>query len=81
MARARRQASMSPTERTATDLSVVLWRTRRLRQAGFGAQLAGALARDCAYDLHEVLSLVDRGCPPDLAAHILAPLDQRVRRC
>ena len=26
-------------------------------------------------DLHELLVLVDRGCPPELAARILAPLD------
>lgn len=60
---------------------VVLWRTSRLRDAGFSAQLADALARDCAYDLHAVLRLVDRGCPAELAAQILAPLDGEVRPC
>jgi hypothetical protein len=32
-------------------------------------------------DLHELLVLVDRGCPPPLAARILAPLDGRATRC
>ena len=76
---------MQPVERqtsesAATD-SVVLWRASRLRDAGFDPQLADALARDCAYDLHAVLELVDRGCPADLAARILAPLDADARPC
>jgi hypothetical protein len=53
----------------------VRWRARRLLSAGFPADLAGRLARADRIDLHELLSLVDRGCPPDLAARILAPLD------
>jgi hypothetical protein len=32
-------------------------------------------------DLHALLGLVDRGCPPDLAARILAPLDREHRPC
>ena len=60
---------------------VVLWRTSRLREAGFSPQLADTLARDCAYDLHAVLGLVDRGCPAELAARILAPLDGERRPC
>lgn len=52
------------------------WRRRRLIAAGFEAQLAVDLA-DGAVDLHELLVLVDRGCPPPLAARILAPLDRR----
>jgi hypothetical protein len=59
----------------------VLWRTRRLRDAGFSPQLADALARDCAYDLHAILELVDRGCPCELAARILAPIDDASRPC
>jgi hypothetical protein len=33
------------------------------------------LARDPRTDLHALLELVDRGCRPELAARILAPLD------
>jgi hypothetical protein len=60
---------------------VVRWRTSRLREAGFDPQLAQALARNCAYDLHAVLNLVDDGCPPELAARILAPLDDKRQPC
>jgi hypothetical protein len=51
------------------------WRRRRLVAAGFDAQLATRLAHDALVDLHELLVLLDRGCPPELAARILAPLD------
>jgi hypothetical protein len=56
---------------------VVSWRRRCLRRAGFDAGLAGALAEDRRIDLHAVLGLVDRGCAPELAARILAPLDEK----
>jgi hypothetical protein len=49
------------------------WRRQVLRQAGFTDRLAGELATDGAVDLHDLLKLVDRGCPPELAARILAP--------
>jgi hypothetical protein len=51
------------------------WRERRLVAAGFAEALASELARDAAVDLHAVLVLRDRGCAPELAARILAPLD------
>ena len=52
------------------------WRRRRLIAAGFDAELAAQLASDSAIDLHELLVLLDRGCPPALAARMLAPLDR-----
>jgi hypothetical protein len=54
---------------------LVLWRRRRLEQAGFDRGLAEQLAGDARFDLHAVLELVDRGCSTELAARILAPLD------
>jgi len=54
----------------------VRWRARRLLSAGFPADLAGQLARADRIDLHRLLELVDGGCPPHLAARILAPLDE-----
>ena len=52
------------------------WRRRRLIAAGFEEHVAGQLADDRAdVDLHELHVLLDRGCPPPLAARILAPLD------
>ena len=52
---------------------VLVWRRSVLRRAGFDEQLALALAKDADIDLHRLLDLVDRGCPPALAARILAP--------
>lgn len=56
-------------------INVVAWRACRLAEAGFPWVLANSLAKSHA-DLHQLLSLVDAGCPPDLAARILAPLDE-----
>jgi hypothetical protein len=55
-------------------LDVVRWRRDVLLRAGFAAELARELAEDAGFDLHELLALVDRGCPPHLAARILEPL-------
>jgi hypothetical protein len=57
------------------------WRRRRLIAAGFDPELAVTLAGDEDVDLHELLVLLDRGCPPELAARILAPIEQSDRRC
>ena len=57
------------------------WRKRRLTAAGFAPPLAAELAAEPTVDLHELLVLVDRGCPPALAARILAPLDAPAGRC
>jgi hypothetical protein len=54
---------------------VEAWRLRRLVDAGFALPLALELATTPGTDLHALLALVDRGCPPELAARILAPLD------
>jgi hypothetical protein len=61
--------------------TVVGWRRGRLLAAGFDPDLAARLATDCRIDLHAVLELTDRGCPPALAARILAPLDEEPRPC
>jgi hypothetical protein len=58
---------------------VVFLRSSRRQTPGFIPQIADPLARDYAYDLHAVLGLVDRGCPAELAARILAPLDGQSR--
>jgi hypothetical protein len=46
----------------------------RLVEAGFPHALAARLAAEPGVDVHALLALVDRGCPPELAARILAPL-------
>jgi hypothetical protein len=58
----------------APALALGEWRRRRLAAAGFEPRLAAELAAEPGVDLHELLVLVDRGCPPTLAARILAPL-------
>jgi hypothetical protein len=57
------------------------WRRRRLTAAGFEPRVAAELADEPAVDLHEPLVLVDCGCPPALAARILAPLKTATSRC
>jgi hypothetical protein len=63
-------------DRRREDVSheVASWRRNMLLRAGFNTELADELARDARIDLHDLLKLVDRGCPPELAARILAPL-------
>lgn len=63
------------TEAAAPRDTLEEWRRRRLIAAGFDAQLAAGLTNS-GVDLHELLVLVDRSCPPELAARILAPLDR-----
>jgi hypothetical protein len=53
------------------------WRLDQLVRAGFDAELAARLAADRAMDLHALIELVKRGCPPSLAARILAPLERK----
>ena len=55
-------------------VDVTAWRRCRLLEAGFPDELADRLAADREVDVHELLALVDRGCPPQLAARILSPL-------
>jgi hypothetical protein len=58
--------------------SIAAWRRERLLDAGFEPTLARELA-DGRVDLHELIGLVERGCPPELAARILAPLEPQPR--
>jgi hypothetical protein len=64
-----------------TSARIVAWRCGRLRQAGFDSELAEELSRECGVDLHALIELVERGCPPQLAARILAPLDHERVDC
>jgi hypothetical protein len=54
----------------------VEWRRRCLYRAGFDPASAARLAVNFSFDLHALLELVDRGCPPDLAVRIVEPLDR-----
>lgn len=57
-------------------MSTIIWRRRQLEQAGFTPLLAARVARDARYDLHQLLELLERGCTPELAVRILAPLEK-----
>jgi hypothetical protein len=60
---------------TTSAPSTLAWRRDRLTAAGFTLPVAMDVARDPRYDLHRLIELVERGCPPALAARILQPPD------
>jgi hypothetical protein len=62
---------------TTTAPEILSWRRAQLVAAGFRFPLAARLAGDPGYDVHALIELAERGCPPELAARILAPLDDR----
>jgi hypothetical protein len=55
--------------------SIVDWRHDQLVYAGLPLGLADAVASMNRYDVHELISLLERGCEPELAIKILAPLE------
>ena len=55
---------------------VVRWRREQLAEAGFSLPLVARVANDARYDLHALIELAGRGCPPEVAARILAPVAQ-----
>jgi hypothetical protein len=57
------------------------WKQRQLVRAGFDPALAACLVEDAAIDLHALIELAERGCPPDLALRILAPLEAGEPSC
>jgi hypothetical protein len=63
--------------RAAADM--IRWRRERLLSAGFDLELAKEISHDSGIDLHALIELVERGCPPPLAARILAPLEHERR--
>lgn len=65
---------------TDLDAKLIGWRREQLLAVGFPPALAYEQASDPRVDLHELTELVERGCPPDLAVRILAPLEERGER-
>jgi hypothetical protein len=63
----------TPAEQEPDD--VFAWRRSQLERSGFPRRLAACVAHDGRYDLHRLIELVERGCPPELAMRILAPLE------
>lgn len=56
--------------------AIVAWRGRLLIEAGFPATLAARMAATRGVDIHELLKLVDKGCPPELAVRIAGPVGE-----
>jgi hypothetical protein len=56
---------------------VIGWRRDQLVHSGFPLRLASRIASDGRFDLHALIELTERGCPPQLAVRILAPIEQR----
>ena len=54
---------------------VIAWRRDQLARTGFPLPLASRVAHDQRFDLHALIELTERGCPPELATRILAPLE------
>ena len=59
----------------SADAALRRWRTDRLVAAGFPGPLAERVAADARFDLHALIELTERNCPPELACRILAPLE------
>ena len=57
------------------EKQIVGWRRRQLTGAGFSLPLAARIAGDPGYDLHALIELTERGCAPELAVRIVAPLE------
>jgi len=60
---------------------IIGWRYERLRRAGLDARSAEVLSHEGDVDLHTLIELIERGCPPELAARIIAPLDTEGSAC
>lgn len=58
---------------------LVIWRRQYLVGVGVDPQLAATVAADLRWDLNALLQLLERGCPPHLAARILDPVDEERR--
>ena len=62
---------IAPSRAESERESVTSWRVERLLAAGYDAEAAIVLALDREVDLHAAVSLLERGCPADLALQIL----------
>jgi hypothetical protein len=56
---------------THISTMLVSWRREQLARAGYSTEDASTLAERGDIDLHLAVDLVERGCPPALAARIL----------
>jgi hypothetical protein len=59
------------TTRPTEQEIVERWRAQELERAGFSEDVAAEFAMRSDVDLHRAVELLQRGCTPELAAHIL----------
>ena len=65
----------SELQQTRREDQLTTWRLDQLIRSGFPDDIATRVATDTRFDLHALIELVERGCPPDLAVRILAPIE------
>jgi hypothetical protein len=65
------QTPIAPSRGEREREEITSWRIERLQEAGYGAEAAIVIALDRDIDLHGAVSLLERGCPADLALQIL----------
>jgi hypothetical protein len=65
------QTLTAPTRAERERDTVTSWRVERLLEAGYDGDAALVLALDRDVDLHFAVSLLQRGCPSDVALQIL----------
>jgi hypothetical protein len=65
------QTPIAPTRAEREREELTAWRLECLRGAGYDQEAAIVIALDREVDLHRAVSLLERGCPPDLALQIL----------
>ena len=65
------QTPIAPSRGEREREEITSWRIECLGAAGYDAEAAIVIALDRDVDLHRAVSLLERGCPPDLALQIL----------
>ncbi|HZO08640.1 MAG TPA: hypothetical protein VFC77_04635 [Myxococcota bacterium] len=65
------QTPIAPSRREREREEITSWRIQCLQAAGYDAEAAIVIALDRDVDLHRAVSLLERGCPSDLALQIL----------
>ena len=65
------QTPIAPSRREWEREEITSWRIECLEAAGYDPEASIVIALDRDVDLHRAVSLLERGCPPDLALQIL----------
>ncbi len=76
----RSSSSERSSDMCGASSSTIDWRCRLLVSSGFPAPMAQRLSATPRVDFHALLTLVDNGCPPELAVRILGPFPDPQRR-